>query len=294
MCAMTPLERGAAQQLLNEVTESLKAFEAAKERVSDGKRNRLVRQAIVLRRQLADDSIAPPTCKAASAWRSDGTASTNADSTLAVSHDGQPSGRQPGFWRRWWARGSQLNDCALHPIVRLVISGVCLLAWTIKPGTTDPPLAISLLMFLRFVPIFTVGGSLYERAATGTAVGIGLFFALLGAESLSIPMWDARLAFPASRITAVWHAEHLASIIYVLGAVGLLLCAVVTRGLRRERHAAYQHYLRLSVLALVIVQLALVAELGYAGLRHAIDADQDGAGVFETFKSLHHSSPRRG
>lgn len=294
MCAMTPQNRAAAQKRLHEINEALKGFKAVTGNAYQEKKSRLFRQAIDLRRKLAEDAIAPPDCRPAAASRAECTEAAAVEPAPAVNQPAQPAAPQSWLRRQWQARGRQFNDCALHPIVRLVICGACLLAWTIKPGATDPPLAISLLMFLRFVPIFIVGGSFFERAAAGMLIGSGLFFALLGAESLSLAMWDAHLAIPVASFKVVWHAEYLANVLYLLGVVGLLLCAVVTHALRREQQYAYQRYLRLSVQALVMVQLALVAELGYTGLRHAIGTDQNSAGIVETLKSLHAKSSGQG
>jgi hypothetical protein len=88
------------------------------------------------------------------------------------------------------AGGNPLKDRTVRSIFRLLLGGLCVMAWLIQPEPSDTPFAISMLMFLRFVPLFVAAGSIWGRAGRGAMIGIGLFFFVMGTEALSILMWD--------------------------------------------------------------------------------------------------------
>lgn len=292
---MTPKDRAAAEELLKEATEALKTLAAAKGKLLEEKTNRLFREVAGLRRQLSEgvmDSVMdePADATACSALNNPGRPPLSEVITGSAPHDAEDAQR-PRSWRTHWLKADQAKDSALHPIVRLVICGLCILAWMIQPETTDSSGATTLLMFLRFVPIFIIGGSLHGCARKGALIGVALFFTLLGLEALSIVIWDVHL--PESALKMVRHAGVLANLLYGLALVGLLLCGAVTFAVRRERRKVSERYLRLAMQVLVMVQLALVVEIGYTGLRHAIGADRNNAGTIETLMKLSHNSHRR-
>ncbi len=154
---------------------------------------------------------------------------------------------------------SWLNDCTLHPVVWLILSGLWALAWIMQPEASDTTWALSSLLFLRFVPMFVVVGSLWGRAGTGALVGIGVFFVLMGVESLSLLMWDARL--PRSSATLVRHASGVGNALFLIGLAGLLGCGAATFLLRRDRQARSRRFVRRCLEVLAIVQIALLVEL---------------------------------
>jgi hypothetical protein len=162
-----------------------------------------------------------------------------------------------------WLR-ARIRDSTLHPVAWLLLSGLLALAWIVQPTRTDSTLTISSLMFLRFVPLFIVVGAIWRRAGTGLIVGVALFFALMGLESLSVLMWDVALPRPATRL--VPHAAWLSNALYLLGILGLLTCGVTTFMLRREKAAMSRRYLQRCLQMLGLVQIALVVELTYTGL----------------------------
>ena len=164
--------------------------------------------------------------------------------------------------REEWLR-TQIKDSTLHPVVAMLFSGLWVLAWVIEPHASDSPAAIALMTFLRFVPIFTVGGSLCGRTGTGTMIGVGLFFALMGAESLSIMIWDADILKSSAKL--VHHAATLANLLYLDG----LLCGTAILALRPEMSPEFKRYWQLSLLLLAAVHVLLVFEITYACLRNA-------------------------
>src|SRR5262249_27527039 len=101
--------------------------------------------------------------------------------------------------RNHWLK-TRIIDSRLNPVLRWVLAGVAILSWIIQPRPFDSTLAITLLMFLRFVPVFVLVGSCFGRAGAGTIVGVALFFAMMAAESLSFVAWDAELVSSASQI----------------------------------------------------------------------------------------------
>jgi hypothetical protein len=296
---MTPEEQAAAQKLLKEVTESLRSLEDSN---SDGlgeKRSELFRRAISLRRQLSidGDSLerrmqdfrnAAGRSAAAPALEPE-LAPARANGAAIAAGPAAETDKKPCSVRL--PCPAQIADCSLHPVARLMIGGIFMLAWVIQPAAHDPALAVILLMFLRFVPLFVIGGSLCGRTGVGTLVGIGLFFALMGAESLSLLMWDGHITLPEVNRKLVRHAGDVSRVLYLLGAVGLLACLATAVALRGEQHNAYAHYLRLSLHVLVAVQLALVAELAYTSLRHFTGiSGQDG--MLATVKVLQRKTSR--
>ena len=172
---------------------------------------------------------------------------------------------------------AKIHDSTLHPIVWLLFTGLLGLAWLIEPDTNDSPIAISLLMFLRFVPIFILGGSLWGRVGTGAVLGVSLFFALMGAESLSVLMWDAPLSILTT--TLVRHADWLANALYLLGLFGLVACGIGTFVLRHEKLGMSRRYVQFSLQVLAAVQIALVIELAYIGLWSTIELDSKNSAV---------------
>ncbi len=186
--------------------------------------------------------------------------------------------------RERWLVANQIEDSTLHPVVRLALSGLWVLAWVIQPDTTDSPVALCLLTFLRFVPIFIVGGSLYGRAGTGALIGLGLFFALMAAESLSIVIWDANLFESSAKLGT------LSNLLYLDGLIGILLCGAAMLAMRQGKLLVPNRFLRLSMQVLVAIQLALVIELAYTGFQSAVGTDRQNAGVVETLTMSNHDS----
>jgi hypothetical protein len=296
---MTPDDQAAAQKLLKEVTESLRALDNSSGDGLDEKRSELFRRAISLRRQLSIDGdslerrmqdfrhaagrgtpapdVEPEILPAA------------AQSASIIAEQSAETAKKPCSFRL--PCPAQIADCSLNPVTRLVIGGIFMLAWVIQPAAHDPALAVILLMFLRFVPLFVIGGSLCGRTGVGTIVGIGMFFALMGAESLSLLMWDGELTLPEVNRKLVRHAGDVSRVLYVLGAVGLFACVATAVALRGEQHNAYAHYLRLSLHVLVAVQLALVAELAYTSLRHFTGVSGQ-EGMLATVKVLQRKTSR--
>jgi hypothetical protein len=275
LCAMTPKERAAAQVQLSAAMQSLKQLAAARGNVLDDKRNLLLRDVIDLRRTLTEDADQAMDEELAGMTRGR-RADDDIDRPFPSAEDHAPAAR------------SWLSDFTLHPIARLVISGMCILAWVIQPEPSDSAVATGLLMFLRSVPIFIVGGSACGRAATGALVGVAIFFALMWAVSVSLVMWDAHL--PSSSMRLVQHATRLANLLYLLGGLGLILCIAMTVALHRRRWMISQRYFRMSMQVLAIVQLAIVLELGYTGLRHAIGADQKNVGTIQALMKFSHKT----
>jgi hypothetical protein len=255
---MTPEERAAAEELLKEVTSALTALDATKENALDERRDRLYQASIDLRRQLSDDAVKCSLSEPMDAFRSDCNESLALNLLAAANHDVQSAdrGSRPNQRRR----DDRLDDFTLSPLARLLVCGVCLLTWVIPPGSTYAPFDLSLLMFLRFVPVFIVGGSLCGHAMRGTIIGMGLFFVLMAADSLSLLMWDIHRIVPVA-FKPVRHATNLANFLYLFGAAGLLVSGAATLAHRQNKHQAYKRYLRLSLQALMTVQLAIVIEL---------------------------------
>jgi hypothetical protein len=269
---MTPEERTAAEELLEEVTVALKAFDAAKENSLEETPSRLYRSSIDLRRQLSEDAVNRSLTESMNSRRSDCSESLAVEPSAAASRDGQSADRGTRPERR--RPDDDLNEFTLSPLARLLICGVCLLMWVVPPGLTYAPFDLSLLLFLRFVPIFIVGGSLCGYTMRGTILGMGLFFVLMAADSLSLLMWDINQVV-AVAFKPVRHVTNLANFLYLFGAAGLLVSGAATLALRRDKHQAYERYLRLSLQALMAVQLALAIELGYTSLRHFTGADRN-------------------
>ena len=275
---MTSEERAAAEELLGEVTKALEAFEATKENAPDETWNRLYRMSIDLRRKLSEDA----TDRRPLSKPMDSLPLENSESPAANAiQDPHPSS----------LRENHLSDFTLGPIARLLVCGVCILAWLIPPSPTDPAGSLSLLMFLRFVPIFVVGGSLCERARKGTIIGLGLFFVLMAADSLSFPMRDIYTIDPES-FRSVRHLINLANLLCLFGLVGLLLCGAATISLRRGNHHGYRRYLRLTLQAVVAVQLAFVIELGYTSVNHFTGGAHNKSGRMATQKVSHYKPVR--
>ncbi len=301
MSAMTPQERAAAQELLEDLIEWLKTHAVVDGCSLDARESELHRKAIDLRRQLAiDDELTKGRASNSSAlqvpqlpfdWAApmESLAFSRAATTPSPSEPGEV--RRLRSWRDPSLRGKQIQDCTLSPVVRLLIGGVCFLAWLIEPVTTDPTLGTSLLMFLRFVPVFIIGGSQCGRAGRGAIIGISLFFTLLAIEALSILLWDAHPVLQICSFKPARHAGNLANLLYLLAGLGVLLCAAATIAMRQRKQGSYHNYLRWSVQVVIAVQLAIVVELGYTGLRQAIGADRNYAGVSKIVKNpLHYLS----
>jgi hypothetical protein len=174
---------------------------------------------------------------------------------------------------------AKINDSTLHPIVWLLFSGLLALAWLIQPETNDSPIAISFLMFLRFVLIFILGGSMWGRVATGAVIGVILFFALMGAESLSVLMWDVPLSKLSTKL--VQHADWIANALYLLGLLGLVACGAVTYVLRHKKLHMSRRYVQLSLQVLATVQIALVIELAYIGFWSTIELDSQKSAIMK-------------
>lgn len=163
--------------------------------------------------------------------------------------------------RQQWQR-AEIRDSTLHPIGWLLLSGLLVLAWVLQPTKTDTALTTLSLMFLRFVPIFIVVGSLRGRAGTGAIVGIGLFFALMGIESLSALTWEVNLSGHSA-----WLAQHAAWVIdalYLTGLVCLMICGALTFMLRRPRNTSSRLSVRRCLQLLLIIQTVLVVDLTYS------------------------------
>jgi hypothetical protein len=158
---------------------------------------------------------------------------------------------------------TQIRDSTLHPIVWLLLSGLLVFAWVLQPVKTDASLSTVSLMFLRFVPVFIIFGSLWGRAGTGAIVGIGLFFGLMGVESLSVLTWEVDLSSHHARLFR--HAAWVGDALYLLGLVGLLACGAATFILRREKKALSKRYVRRCLELLLIIQTVLVVDLTYTG-----------------------------
>src|SRR5690242_6025370 len=83
------------------------------------------------------------------------------------------------------------TDSRLSSPVRLLLAVIAILSWLIQPTAADSIPAITLLMFLRFVPVFVLIGSRFGHAGAGAIVGMAIFFIMMGAGSLSFVTWDA-------------------------------------------------------------------------------------------------------
>ena len=158
---------------------------------------------------------------------------------------------------------ARISDSTLHPIAWLMLSGLLVFAWILQPVKTDSVLTISSLMFLRFVPLFIVVGSFWGRAGTGAIVGTGLFFGLMGLESLSVLMWEVDLSKHSPKL--VRHAAWVGDALFLLGLLGLLACGAMTFMLRRENKALSKRYVQRCLQFLLILQMMLVVELTYTG-----------------------------
>jgi hypothetical protein len=283
---MTSVERAALEKLLAEVTKALSPLAATNGNSHDEATRRLYRMSIDLRRRLSEDAAHRSSHELIDTVSSD----SNKSPTAAANREGQSIDRRSQPERP--PQGVQVDGFELSPpLARRLLFGVCVLAWVIAPRTSDAPWALSLLMFFRFVPIFIVGGSLCGYTRRGGILGIGLFFGLMAFDSLSLPMWDIQRINPESR-KLVRHATNLAGILYFVGAVGLLLTVAAALARRRDKHQAYKRCLRLSLEALIAVQLAFVVELGYTSLRHFTGAERNHAGMIATLKTSPHKSFR--
>jgi len=187
-------------------------------------------------------------------------------------------------------RLTHINDSTLHPLAQVMIAGICFLAWLIEPSTNDSLVASSLLMFLRFVPVFVVGGSFYGRAGTGTIIGISLFFTLMATESVSVLLWDAHPVLQVCNFRPVEHAGNLAKVLYTFAGCGVLLGAAAIGAARKKSRRSYQKYVGWMRQLLVAVQLALIVELGYTALTHAVADDQQPYAVKQAKGPVHHPS----
>ena len=142
-------------------------------------------------------------------------------------------------------------------------------------------------MFLRFVPIFTVGGSMCGCVARGTVIGMGLFFVLMAADSLSLLTWDVHHIIPEG-FKAIRHATNVAMVLYLFGGFGALASVAAGFALRQNKHHMCARYTRLSLQALIAVQLSLVIELGYTSLQQFTGAGRHHAGMMTTLKITPH------
>ena len=158
---------------------------------------------------------------------------------------------------------TQIRDSTLHPIGWLLLCGLLILAWLLQPAKTDTALTTLSLMFLRFVPVFIVVGSLWGRAGAGAVIGIGLFFALLGIESLSVLTWEVNLA--KYNAWLVPHATWVTDALFLMGLVCLMICGATTFVLRREKNAPSKRHVRRCLQLLVIIQTVLIVDLTYSG-----------------------------
>ena len=160
-----------------------------------------------------------------------------------------------------------VQDFTLVRADRLLMCGLCLLAWLIEPTLSDSPPSVAALMFVRFVPIFILFGSLYGHALAGAIIGSGLFFALLGAGAMSAVMWDTNLL--ESGVKLLGHATGIANLLYAFAAMGLLLCVAAVFSARKSTGQSGPRRWRMATQLCVLVQLALIVELGYTGWRCA-------------------------
>jgi hypothetical protein len=286
---MTSEERAAAEELLTEVVAALKLLQDSKEDSADETRQHLEQMSIDLRRQLyidATDRSRPEQKQTVGPAVGESPLSK----PNAAVHQGGPSTDRVARLEQW-LREDHSSDFVVSPLVRIIVLAACLLAWIIQPEATDHSLALSLLMFLRFVPIFIVGGFLCGRVARGAVIGTGLFFILMMTDSLSLLTWDFQHIIRED-LKTVRHASNLATILFLVGGVGLALTVTATFARRQNRSHAYERYLSLSLQALVAVQLAFVIELGHTSLRHFTDADRYHAGLAKTLRIIPHRTYR--
>jgi len=186
---------------------------------------------------------------------------------------------------------ARIADSTLHPIVWLIFGGLLGLAWLIQPAKGDSTIAVSLLMFLRFVLGFVLVGSLWRRVGTGMLVGVCLFFLLMCLNSVSILMWDAPLSTFISN--PIQHAQWLADALFVLAVAGLIACALMTFALRSGRLALSRRLVRSSLQTLTVLQVMLLVELSYTGLAYATKSDQHDIPIARASArsdSAHHAS----
>jgi hypothetical protein len=274
--------RTGAEQLLKEATEVLKAANKNGDRRPDAILNQLSQLSLVLRREL-EDTKPRQNCGDATNTRpvkESRSAQLAAEITSEKSIPSlEPLGRRDTLLHR-----DSAHDFTLARIDRLLVILFCMLAWLVEPNINDSSLALSGLMFVRFVPVFILGGSMCGHALAGAVVGAGLFFGLLGMGAMSFVMWDTYLLTLGA--TLVRHAAGIANLLYLFAAAGTFLCVAGLFAARRENEQSHKRCVRLATQVCVLVQLALVAELGHIGWRYATHADQRIANV-ATAKRTH-------
>ena len=119
---------------------------------------------------------------------------------------------------------------------------------------------------------------------------MGLFFALLGIQSLSVFMWDVQL--PKSNANLAGHATWLGHLLCTIGLAGLLACAALTYFVRQEKAGLSKRYVRRCMHILACVQMVLIVELTYTGLWMSIGPDPRHADVDTTLaKQTGNSGP---
>jgi hypothetical protein len=282
-CKMKTERRAAAEQLLNEATEVLKAAGKNREAGADKTLDQLFRLSLALRSELAE---AEPDHHAACINDSRPTAESSLHAitpTTIVNEDVPPKDQQHHLRHESWLSRAVVPDFTLARADRLFMIGMCVLAWLIEPAVSDSPLALSGLMFVRVVPVFILGGSLFGHALAGAIVGAGLFFGLLGAGAMSAVMWDTGLLESSAKLLG--HASGVANMLYLFAAVGLSLCVVGSFAVWLRKRPSRIQYWQWTTQICVLVQLALIVELGYTGWRYAAHPERRSANV-TTMKKL--------
>ncbi|HTQ39179.1 MAG TPA: hypothetical protein VMJ32_09120 [Pirellulales bacterium] len=268
---MKTKDRISDEELLNEANEVLKAAKKNGDCIPEALLDQVFQLSLALRREL--DGAEPNFKSVTSAEAfpaAEGTSKMLDEARVKIEQS--PARQQPIKRPESSVCWRAVHDFTLVRADRLLLIGLCLLAWLIEPTFSDSPLALSALMFVRVVPIFILGGSVYGRALTGAFIGAGLFFGLLGAQAISVVMWDTHLLLPVT--TLLKHSAGIANLLYAFAALGLVVCVVGSFAIRQGKNRAHRISWRLATQVCVLVQVALVAELGHSAWRYIAQTDK--------------------
>src|SRR5260221_4018728 len=133
MCPMAPNERARVEGLLKEVTDAMRALKAANGTTPDEREGLLYREAMKLRRQLAEDAASPILSGSESSRGRDDrqdVVAPNGAANIGTVEDA-PGQEAQGTSSGLLSPARQFTDATLHPVLRLIVVGVCALAWAI-------------------------------------------------------------------------------------------------------------------------------------------------------------------